>query len=596
MVLLDYLINHEFVSEIADDPADAAAGDILPQAHWNAPLVVQGPALSLLGVAGNADGAAGAIVADTDGYVLRRSGSSIGFGLITAAVITGLATVATSGAYADLSGRPTLGSLASLNAAPAGTLTGTTLAANVVTSSLTAVGTLSAGSIPTSLITGLAAVATSGSASDLGTGTLPTGRLSGSYTGITGVGTLAAGSIPYSLLTGTPTIPAGANPSASVGVSAVNGSASTFMRSDAAPTLDQTAAWAFSGLGATTIANAASGSPAFTITGAHTAGTIVAGFTPGTVYAPFDLRATSVAGTFPGNNKGLLNLVDLSHAASNVAAQAAISGFGSDIGTNTTGRIWFFGPDGGSAQLDLWYDQTGPISLKTGSNSSNQALLFVPAAATLQLGAAAADTTGVSQTLQAQGVTTGGTNNQAGGNLTIASGQGKGTPISRIIFNVPISGASGNTLQTMKTLFSIGDPNTGAGRTAIFSQETTTGLIIQDSVASDTGFLLRVSGGIPLIAATYGSTGSYQPLDFYTNGTMQLRINTSGGLGLATTSDPGAGLIYTNSASFMLRTKTSLTGGGTTNVPTLTAGPVNGNPTKWLPYDDNGTTRYIPAW
>jgi hypothetical protein len=50
--------------------------------------------------------------------------------------------------------------------------------------------------------TTLSTVATSGSASDLGSGTLPTARISGSYTGITGVGTLAAGSIPSSLVTG----------------------------------------------------------------------------------------------------------------------------------------------------------------------------------------------------------------------------------------------------------------------------------------------------------------------------------------------------------------------------------------------------------
>lgn len=74
------------------------------------------------------------------------------------------------------------------------------------------------------------------------------------------------------------------------------------------------------------------------------------------------------------------------------------------------------------------------------------------------------------------------------------------------------------------------------------------------------------------------------------------RVRVTLGLGVGTGSDPGIGLIYTNSASFMLRTKTSLTGGGTGNVPTLTSGPVTGNPTKWLPYDDNGTTRYIPAW
>jgi|APGre2960657404_1045060.scaffolds.fasta_scaffold03411_4 hypothetical protein len=39
-------------------------------------------------------------------------------------------------------------------------------------------------------------------ASNLSSGTVPSGRISGSYTGITGVGTLAAGSIPASLITG----------------------------------------------------------------------------------------------------------------------------------------------------------------------------------------------------------------------------------------------------------------------------------------------------------------------------------------------------------------------------------------------------------
>lgn len=68
------------------------------------------------------------------------------------------------------------------------------------------------------------------------------------------------------------------------------------------------------------------------------------------------------------------------------------------------------------------------------------------------------------------------------------------------------------------------------------------------------------------------------------------------GLSVGTTSDPGVGLIYTNSATFMLRTKTSLTSGAAAQTATLTNGPTAGNPTKWLPYDDNGTTRYIPAW
>lgn len=54
--------------------------------------------------------------------------------------------------------------------------------------------------------------------------------------------------------------------------------------------------------------------------------------------------------------------------------------------------------------------------------------------------------------------------------------------------------------------------------------------------------------------------------------------------------------LFTNMTGFMLRSEATITGGSTANVPTLTAGPVAGNPTKWLPYDDNGTTRYIPSW
>lgn len=29
---------------------------------------------------------------------------------------------------------------------------------------------------------------------------------------------------------------------------------------------------------------------------------------------------------------------------------------------------------------------------------------------------------------------------------------------------------------------------------------------------------------------------------------------------------------------------------------TLTNAPSNGNPTKWLAFDDNGVTRYVPSW
>jgi hypothetical protein len=69
-----------------------------------------------------------------------------------------------------------------------------------------------------------------------GTGaTTLTGYLKGSGTSAI----TASATIPYADLSGTPSIPTAASPSASVGLSAVNGSAPTFLRSDAAPALSQ---------------------------------------------------------------------------------------------------------------------------------------------------------------------------------------------------------------------------------------------------------------------------------------------------------------------------------------------------------------------
>lgn len=46
----------------------------------------------------------------------------------------------------------------------------------------------------------------------------------------------------------------------------------------------------------------------------------------------------------------------------------------------------------------------------------------------------------------------------------------------------------------------------------------------------------------------------------------------------------------------LLQTSVNLTNGAAAQVATMTNGPTAGNPTKWVPINDNGTTRYIPAW
>jgi len=43
-------------------------------------------------------------------------------------------------------------------------------------------------------------------------------------------------------------------------------------------------------------------------------------------------------------------------------------------------------------------------------------------------------------------------------------------------------------------------------------------------------------------------------------------------------------------------TLTTATNGAGASAGTLSNAPAAGNPTKWVPFDDNGTTRYIPMW
>jgi hypothetical protein len=115
--------------------------------------------------------------ASSTGALLNLSGNAIVYATAGSADFS---TVARTGAYSDLTGLPTLGSLAALNAAPAGSLTGSTLAAGVTASSLTSVGTLVGGSIPYSLLTGTPTLGSMAAAST--SSYAPVGGVGGNFT------------------------------------------------------------------------------------------------------------------------------------------------------------------------------------------------------------------------------------------------------------------------------------------------------------------------------------------------------------------------------------------------------------------------------
>jgi len=63
-----------------------------------------------------------------------------------------------------------------------------------------------------------------------------------------------------------------------------------------------------------------------------------------------------------------------------------------------------------------------------------------------------------------------------------------------------------------------------------------------------------------------------------------------------TTPSTGSFTTLTLGSATLLTTTVSLTNGAGASLGTLANSPVAGNPTKWIPIVDNGTTRYIPAW
>lgn len=52
----------------------------------------------------------------------------------------------------------------------------------------------------------------------------------------------------------------------------------------------------------------------------------------------------------------------------------------------------------------------------------------------------------------------------------------------------------------------------------------------------------------------------------------------------------------TTSSTTLHKTSVALSNGAGAATGTITNAPSAGNPTKWIPINDNGTTRYIPAW
>lgn len=86
-----------------------------------------------------------------------------------------------------------------------------------------------------------------------------------------------------------------------------------------------------------------------------------------------------------------------------------------------------------------------------------------------------------------------------------------------------------------------------------------------------------------------GTTTSFPAIKRSTT-TVQIRLADDSAFALLNC------LSITTNSTTLHTTAVALTDGAGASVGTLTNAPAAGNPTKWVPIVDNGTTRYIPAW
>lgn len=362
-----------------------------------------------------------------------------------------------------------------------------------------------------------------------------------------------------------------ANPTASVGLSAVNGTATTAMRSDAAPALDQTAAYAFSGLGATTISQQGASASALTLTG----GTV-------TTSQPL-INATQTwnagAVSFIGYK---LNITNTASASGSRLFDFQVGG-SSKISGDFTGTIYV--PDqGGIAsssrlllQAGASYYQvtqfaitpaannqtvgaaTNPFnSFFVGATSGTVAILTGPATATLQLGAADVSSGAVAQTVTFQSNTGASTT----GPLALIKGAGGGSGAGSIGGELRLQGGLSSAAAGTGGAITLYTAPSGAGATAALALTigTNKAATFSGGIVHAVAQTLSISSGTNQRAGNatlVGGTVTVSNTTVTANTIVSLTRKTSGGtIGTAITYTVSAATSFTITSDNILDTST----------------------------------------
>ena len=239
------------------------------------------------------------------------------------------------------------------------------------------------------------------------------------------------------------------------------------------------------------------------------------------------------------------------------------------------------------------------------SFSTQDLFLTRKAAANLRLGAADAASP-VAQTLSVQSVVAG-TSNTAGANLTITGSQGTGTGAGgSIIFQVAPAGSSGTAQNALATALTI-DSNkyVTIGSSGGLYSGGGNSLYLGNTPNFGGAFRLQDTVGVAIpsnLSYRWSSdTTSYGTADvtLFRDAANTLALRNGANAQELRVYKTTTGTVYKallGDNKLIKIAGEAFTDGAGANTGTLTNSPVTGNPTKWIPIDDNGTTRYIPAW
>jgi len=150
---------------------------------------------------------------------------------------------------------------------------------------------------------------------------------------------------------------------------------------------------------------------------------------------------------------------------------------------------------------------------------------------------------------------------------------------------------------------SISSPGSNAFAVGVFGTSNPAFNIDTSTGSSVTGLNIKSAATGNGVAIKALDSGSNTALTIDAKGTGTIGINTlstTSGLVTLGNSTSNAGVLVngalTINSAIMIATNTSFTNGAASSLGTLTNAPAATNPTKWIPINDNGTTRYIPAW